>query len=279
MSLHPRRRVDNLVDVLRLRNLDMLGRLIDLQDHKHVHNSADERHGRDFHRLRHCLNLRTPVKEVSSSPTSGHSRRPLPCSPGEDLGFFAGCCLARGNTEVASLPAPGRSRGPAGTGLNVDPCSSPGAGGMRVLRGNTEVASSPASGSSRRPQPCSGDAVIGGIRTSTLCSTVRARRRSCGMTCLPASAAMSKVCFTMRSPNSSFAVAVPRLHMSSPPGGGRPQGFVLFTCRATHWKLYPHQRRRRHLIGRTSEDATSTKKVGTAPSPLSWHGTPTNVRC
>ena len=161
--------------------------------------------------------------------------------------------------------------------------------------------SSPASSSSRRPRPCSrnstgfsagssqadtsGDAMIGGFGISTLCSTVRARRRTCGMTCSPAGAAVSKVSLTMRSElvlcrhhrlNRWTAAPHERRRQAA---DGRHQSFVLFTCRATHWKLYPHQRRRRHLIGRKSEEATSTSKVGTAPSPLTWLGTPTNARC
>ena len=43
---------------------------------------------------------------------------------------------------------------------------------------------------------------------------------------------------------------------------GRHQSFVLFACRATHRNLHPYQRRRRHLIRRMSEEATSASKVG-----------------
>ena len=61
------------------------------------------------------------LDERRSRDLSLHHNRHLPCSLGEDLGFSAGCCLARSNTEVSSSPASGRSRRPAGMGFNVDP--------------------------------------------------------------------------------------------------------------------------------------------------------------
>ena len=94
---------------------------------------------------------------------------------------------------------------------------------------------------------------------------------------------MSKVCFTMRSgmrsPNSSCAVITRLNRCTAAPqerrrqaADGRHQSFVLFTCRATYRKLYPHRRRRRHLIGRMSEEAASTSKVGDSslPTYMAW---------
>ena len=42
LSLHHHRDIDNFVDLWNLRDLDMLGHLVDLPDHRHVHNFADE---------------------------------------------------------------------------------------------------------------------------------------------------------------------------------------------------------------------------------------------
>ena len=49
---------NNLVDVPDMRDFDVLDHLVDRRDPRHVRNSADERHGRDFHRLCHRLNPR-----------------------------------------------------------------------------------------------------------------------------------------------------------------------------------------------------------------------------
>ena len=49
---------NHLVDVPDLRDFDVLGHLVNWRNPKHVRNSADERHGWDFHRLRHCLKSR-----------------------------------------------------------------------------------------------------------------------------------------------------------------------------------------------------------------------------
>ena len=48
----------SMVDVLCLRNLCVLGHLVDLADHRDVHKVADELRLRGFTRLRHSLRLR-----------------------------------------------------------------------------------------------------------------------------------------------------------------------------------------------------------------------------
>ena len=49
---------EEFVDVQSLRNFGILGHLVELQDHRHIHHCPDELRRRDFHKLPRSLNMR-----------------------------------------------------------------------------------------------------------------------------------------------------------------------------------------------------------------------------